>query len=517
MKKIGILEKLADEGKWGELEDAIYTPKTASAKMNKYQKGLLEAQANLLAMKMDAVMEPVAPKKGWSKLSGKLGTEQGGKYKGPDGEDYYVKTPTNPARTHNEVLALKLYNAFGAGVVDGDLVDIDGQKGVATKWIDSKKVDWNDPVVKKEAAKDFAVHALLANWDAVGAGSENPMDNIRMDADGKLRLVDAGGSLEFKGMGGSGKKPFGKEANEWDSLRDPSVNPTMAKAFGGMTPDQLVDSANRLKSIKDENIQEIVDKFHGGTPSEKAAMAETLIARRNSILAKAQALEAKLSGPTAKAEAPAPSPTAPGPDANDPKSAQPTMADAIAATAPPMGMPPKPIITSKSNQGYQKTIDAIHDAMLTGDIAAVEAIATNETSKQTYAKKTHKYKQAVLMAMGSGATGAAAAPAAAASTIPDPPTFSSPGAQSLADTIAANAKNGHIDLVVGAGTPAPGLAPYKAEVLSAMLPPKPKHPDADVQNEIDHVHYLATSTKDPKLNLDSVSLGLRQTPTSSRF
>lgn len=65
-------------------------------------------------------------------------------------------------------------------------------------------------------------------------------------------------------------------------------------------------------------------------------------------------------------------------------------------------VPPPPLVNSASNPHAQKNLDKIYDAAKTGDITKVEAIYTNSTSTQTYSKKTHDYKMAVLAAMQAG-------------------------------------------------------------------------------------------------------------------
>ena len=300
LKKIAVLEKAAAEGDW-----TTFTKNMSGAKWegaNARTKAILKAQNNLLKLKdknlnnLPGSAKPsaddpaIASDKGWKKVGGKLGTEKGGVYE-MGGKKYYVKIPDDPNRAKNEALATKLYETVGAGVVKGHLVEIDGKTAFASEWMNSDKVDWDSAwdgeQMKNTAAEDFAVHAWLNNRDAIGAGTENPMDNIRLDHETLgLKLVDAGGSLNYKGMGGSGKKDFKVSAPEWDTLRDPSINPTMAKVFGGMTTEQLVKSASKLKNISNDQIDSLVDKYGAGTDSEKTSMKAILKARRDTIIAK---------------------------------------------------------------------------------------------------------------------------------------------------------------------------------------------------------------------------------------
>lgn len=374
MKKIAFMEELAAKGDWAELSKYV----TAPPKPNTYQKITLKAQENLLKLKDKDVSKPIpnsTPTKtdpavstdlGWKQIGGKLGTEKGGTYIGPDGKKYYVKQPDNAARAHNEVLACKLYEAAGANVVKADLLEIEGKKSVATEWLESAKLTWN-PTDKKQAAEDFAIHAWLNNRDAVGAGTENPMDNIRLDkTNGKLKLVDAGGSLDYAGMGGGGKKPFDSKADEWDTLRDSKINPTMGQVFGGMTSEQLIQSAKKLESISDKTVVELVNKYHGGSSPEKAAMVSTLINRKNDILGRAKKLE------------------------------EATKVGTKVDSKTPVTVPPPPIFPDSFAMLKSKASE-IYEAAKKGDIKAVENIEPPNTTG-TIAT----YKNQVLAALKSG-------------------------------------------------------------------------------------------------------------------
>jgi hypothetical protein len=412
IKKVHAMELAAANGDWDAVA-AAFTKSDKTKAMNSYQKGVHKAQQALLAKKADAVAAPAVTPGTWTKTGGQLGSQVGGTYTGPDGKKYYVKTPNDPERAKSEALAFRLYHATGAGAVDSTLAVVDGKLGSATEWMESSKVDWNDPAMRAKAADDFAVHAWLANWDAVGHVSE--MDNIRLDSTGKLRLVDAGGSLNQKATGGI--KPFGDTVAEWDSLRNPKLNPSAAKVFGQMTPDQLATSVKKLDNVSDADIRTMVSQM--GPPGEaNTKLADTLIARKKDLQAKAKAIMA------GKAPEAAPKPSTPPTPAPAPAAVDPLAADLdamINGPSVPMAkpLPPKLQLTpDNKNYGYQKHFDAIESAAAAGDVDAVKAYKTKADAKQTYAKKLHAYKMQVLAAMGSQPAAPTVAVAPIAPTAP---------------------------------------------------------------------------------------------------
>lgn len=411
-KKIKLMEKMVAAGEYAAF--AAAAPIINSKQPNSYQKGVLKAYANLheivkqaqQAPPKNAVEVPGSPAlAGWSKIGGSLGTEKGGTYIGPEGKKYYVKTPDNPARAHNEVLAFKLYELAGGNVVHSQLVSVEGKIGIATEWEDAEKLKWSHGD-KVAASEDFALHAWLNNWDAVGAGSENPMDNIKL-IKGQTTLVDAGGALDYSGMGGSGKKPFGYEANEWDTLRDPKINKTMAQVFGGMTDHQLYHSAMRLHQVSYNDISELVHQYHPGSQDDKNIMVDILTARKAAILQKANALLMKnptISIPDLEV---APSDEAPvvimaSPGTGTPE-VIPKPPPAVVSATKTKVLPPPPIVMSAANPTAQTKLNALYDAAMKGGVDALNAVKTNPDSKNTYAKKAHAYKMQLLKSLGDGA------------------------------------------------------------------------------------------------------------------
>ena len=414
IKVVKGMEQLAGQGKWDLLEKSQHWKNQVGSDL------MAQAKANLLKLKpvekvpSGAKVSSESPALGgWKKVGGQLGTEKGGTFVGPDGKKYYVKTPDNPARAYNEVLAAKLYSAAGANVVQADLIEVDGSPAVATLWADdAKKINWNDPAARVEAHEDFAVHAWLANWDAVGAGSENPMDNIKTIG-GKPTLVDAGGSLEYSGMGGSGKKPFGPEPMELVTLKDPSVNATMAKVFGDMTPAEELASYKKVLAVQPEQIDALVAKYHYGSKEEAAAMAQTLKARREYIQLRAEELADHF-----------------GLDSKPVAVAGPLTAEKLG----PSALPAPPVIKSPTNQHFNPKFQALYDMASAGDVAGVEAFKTNATAKGAYTKKLHAYKEQLLASLSVGGKAPAVPPVASPAAAP------APVVPAAAEVFAASAK-----------------------------------------------------------------------------
>jgi hypothetical protein len=405
-KKIRAMEGLAAEGKWSEIS-ALYThpisKKTGQPveKLNQFQKGVLEAKSNLLKLKDADLAPPAGSKpskampgavtsKGWVKTGSQLGSNPGGKYKGPDGKEYYVKQPADPGHARAEVLTAKLYKAAGAGVVDADLVDIDGKTSIATRWLDgSSKIKWTEGD-KKLAQEDFMVHAWLGNWDCIGHPSE--MDNIRMHK-GEFVAVDVGGSLNYRAQGG--KKAFTAEVSELNTLRDAKVNPSAAKVFGNMTNLEIAEAAKKLEGVTNKQINEIVNSTYAHNLAEAGAMRQVLKARKAALIKAAQEMTPSVN----KLD----SVISPKQEINLGKAFEAAAAKGAVKPAPPK-IPAKVIVTSASNQGYQKHFDALHDLAVKGDAAGLAAYKTNSTSKQTYVKQLHQHKLALMDAIGLGAS-----------------------------------------------------------------------------------------------------------------
>jgi len=255
--------------------------------------------------------EAKAPSKGvaessLTKIGKQLGSNPGYQAEDGQGNKKYVKLSKSDDHAKNEVCAAKLYELAGAGVVKYDLLERnDGKLGTVTDWDSSlKSIDLNNAEALAAERQNFAVHAWLANWDAIGLD----YDNAAMTPDGKAVTMDVGGAMLYRAQG-EAKTGWGPEAQEWTSMRTASVNKEAASVYGGMTAEELENSAKKLEAISDEDIKALVAANGPGDDAAKAKLAETLIARRDDILAKAGLANEAVVEPISEAPEPTPEPT----------------------------------------------------------------------------------------------------------------------------------------------------------------------------------------------------------------
>jgi predicted DNA-binding WGR domain protein len=218
---------------------------------------------------------------GWLQVGGQGGSNPGGKFKDPSGQEWYCKFPGDDDTAKSEVLAAKLYGLAGLQSQQAKLITKGGKIGIASKWVDVKKASTPAALAAvADAQSGFAVDAWLANWDVVGLG----YDNLQVGPDGKAVRVDAGGSLEYRAQGA--KKPFGPKVDEIDTLRDAKKNPQAAAVFGKMTTADITASVAKVLAISDAQIRAIVAEHGPGDAAAKKALADTLIARKQDLAAK---------------------------------------------------------------------------------------------------------------------------------------------------------------------------------------------------------------------------------------
>ena len=201
-----------------------------------------------------------------------MGSNEGGVFEDKSGDQYYVKKSKSPEHTTNELTAAALYNLAGAPTLKYREA---GDDHVATQLekASKKTIAEFTPAERREAQKQFAVHAWLANWDAAGTGGDN--QNV---IGGKPTTVDVGGALNYRAQGAPKGDAFGNAVPELSTLIDPSKNPYGAKLFGDMTDQQKLESMKAVTSIPDESIKNVVSAMGGD-----AELAQKLIKRKQYI------------------------------------------------------------------------------------------------------------------------------------------------------------------------------------------------------------------------------------------
>lgn len=231
------------------------------------------------------------PITGYKKIGAQAGSNTGGLYQAPDGQKWYVKAPKSDDHAKNEVLANQLYAAAGIEVPQVEFALLDGGPivgktglGVKSKVIDGTSnlsTMIKDPAFKKKLHQGFAVDAWLGNWDVAGLG----YDNIITDQSGNPVRIDAGGSLLFRAQGMSKGNAFSSEVKEIDTLRNPSINPSAATVYEGITDDEIREGVARVEAITPEQIDSLVDQA-GFTGSLANHLKTTLKERRQDLINK---------------------------------------------------------------------------------------------------------------------------------------------------------------------------------------------------------------------------------------
>jgi predicted DNA-binding WGR domain protein len=267
----------------------VMTPSTTEArrvKMMAFIKQLQEMKPGKTAKSAAKKVSPPPPAfvdgvqsmDTWTQTGPQAGSNPGGKFRDPDGQEWYCKFPADADTAKSEVLAAKLYGLAGLAGQDAKLVNKGGKIGIASRWQDVSKASSAKALTKVPGVIDgFATDAWLGNWDVVGMG----MDNLQIGGDGKAVRVDAGGSLEYRAQGE--KKPFGSKVEEIDTLLDSGKNAHSAAVFSGITKADMTASVARVLKISDVAIRAMVNSFGPGDADAKAKLADTLIARKKDL------------------------------------------------------------------------------------------------------------------------------------------------------------------------------------------------------------------------------------------
>ena len=213
-----------------------------------------------------------------TKISGQLGSNEGGWYEKPNGERFYVKFYENPSQGQAEFVANAVYAKLGIKTVRSEIIQLDGREAIASPAVpEATPASKEAQGESEDVQKGFVADAFLANWDVVGL----VYDNIVQGKDGFYR-IDNGGSLIFRAQGGD--KAYSPDSiPELQSMRVPG-RPT-GEVFAGITEDEIGRQARKLVSkLSPEDIRAIVDE--SGLEGEDRDRILTGLLGRREYLAK---------------------------------------------------------------------------------------------------------------------------------------------------------------------------------------------------------------------------------------
>jgi hypothetical protein len=351
--------------------------------------------------------------------SSQKGSNLGGLYTDKSGQKWYVKVPKSEAHARNELLAAKLYEAAGVAVPKLKLVKSNGQVAIASQWVDGMQKVGAGIKSASGALEGFAVDAWLANYDSVGTG----YDNLLKDAQGKAVRIDVGGALLFRAQGAP-KTDFGNQVTELQSMLDPAKNSYTAAVFGGISADQIKAGAAKVAAITPDQIKQMVQQYGPGTATEKAALADKLIARREDLLKKHPVAAAKPAAAATTATA--------GADTSWHQSIK----DGLDFATP-----------AKNNVKYKATLAKIEKFKKLLDAQDYTAIANTAWGKISYGHQIQKLADKVAQQVGATAAPQAATPSAPPfdpsklGTPPDFMSWGSSGSPGPSSVLAVNEAN----------------------------------------------------------------------------
>jgi hypothetical protein len=212
----------------------------------------------------------------WKQTGQRGGSNPGAFYTGPDGDEWYVKTPQTPDHVNNEILASEIYQLGGVSVPDTKPAKRNGQYSVASRIIPNLREDEKKLTADKlpeGVAEGMAMDAWLGNWDVVGLS----YDNMLLDEDDKAHRVDVGGALRYRAMGSPKGDKFGHKVTELGRMLNPQKK--SGSVFSNMTDEQVVDSIQRVLDVDMEKVRDLIGEHGPPDQADKTDLCTTLQAR----------------------------------------------------------------------------------------------------------------------------------------------------------------------------------------------------------------------------------------------
>lgn len=271
------MEQSAGENPILELNQSYAQPDLMTSIETLHKEGVILPSGESVA---GLVTRTIERDKKWdlTKVSGRLGSNEGGWYEKPNGERFYVKFYENPSQGQAEFVANAVYAKLGIKAVRSEIIQLDGREAIASPAVpEATPASGEAQGGSEDVQKGFVADAFLANWDVVGL----VYDNIVQGKDGFYR-IDNGGSLIFRAQGGD--KAYSPDSiPELQSMRV-SGRPT-GEVFAGITEDEIGKQARELVSkLSPEDIRAIVDE--SGLQGEDRDRILTGLLGRREYLAK---------------------------------------------------------------------------------------------------------------------------------------------------------------------------------------------------------------------------------------
>ncbi len=207
------------------------------------------------------------------KVSGAMGSNEGGWYERPTGERYYVKFYENPDQGRVEFITNAIYQKLGIKAARSEIIQLGGREAIASPAVpEATPVSVETQKNSQDMRNGFVADAFLANWDVVGLA----YDNI-VKGEGGLYRIDNGGAMIFRAQGGD--KTYSPDSiPELTTMREPG-RPT-GEVFKGLTEQEIGRQAqNLVTKLAPEDIRAIVDES-GITGENRDRILTGLLGRR---------------------------------------------------------------------------------------------------------------------------------------------------------------------------------------------------------------------------------------------
>jgi len=269
-----------------QIDEAYSTIKKAKIAYGIEQPAAVKAAKKAATQKAKAVSAKagIPKEENLVQIGPQKGSNRGGLYQDQStGEKFYIKIPGDEDIARNELLASKLYARAGVDAPELYLIDFNGEKAIASKFVDG--LDINPAALKagkvQGVADGFVTDAWLGNWDVAGMD----YDNLLVRGNRAYR-IDVGGALRYRAQGGLKGDAFGRDVTELNSLLDKATNPQASAIFKAYRKADLDAGAMRVISIPDDEIRALVKEYGPASKAENSALAQMLINRKKAIARK---------------------------------------------------------------------------------------------------------------------------------------------------------------------------------------------------------------------------------------